>query len=284
MRSRGLGVIILTGVLAIALAAALLFLPKAYVVAREIRGETRLTRFFTEAPDTSFELVDLSKVHIDRVLEIMGVPPEFRPVFALHGQQSGSVYVVLSDPARTRHMIFYTGARGIEVRELEFTELSREQLEKEGPAYEVEVNGTKARIEGVLKCEITKRASQYESLQVGRIDFDCYYTTRLGGVSLATTHAKGVFYYIPGQMVTGYTDLSYVQVHQPYVQICWFRPDVSGVGQQVAALKAEGKFQICFAITSTQWTQFARFVLDAQSESYWCEGSHSAWAAPSCLC
>ncbi|MEZ0346368.1 MAG: hypothetical protein ABWK01_07445 [Infirmifilum sp.] len=248
-----------------------------------IRGEVGLEAGFKDVPDTEYELIDVSKIPRE-VLDLAGVGPGYEPVFSVAGRQSHALYVVLKNDESAKHLVFYAGAKGVRVEELEFSEVSEERVERDGPVQRLVVDGREVEVRGRLACGVKKSTARYGTLQVSSIYFDCWYTTYLGSTQLATTHSRGYVYYIPGQVVTSFTDLSYYTVHNPLVESCWFRSYPSGVGQPVGSLTAEGKFLTCFVAASTQWTQFARFVVDARTGGYWCEGAHNAWASPGCNC
>jgi len=210
--------------------------------------------------------------------------------FAVADKRTDAVYVLFSDSNLTRSVLAVVHRGDVRFIELKFRKV--DEREFQGPAYNQEVvtdKGTE-RMVGVAKC----RATYYESytdepakLDVGVLQFsrayvDCHYTTQIGGANLVTTHAAAWVDYIPNSAILAVTDASYDQIHSPVVSKCRFSSR-SSVSLTSASVRAEGKYLICYYVTSTQWTQFSQLVFWVNGQVS-CSGSHSAWAANGCGC
>lgn|GEM_PF-4521021 len=211
------------------------------------------------------------------------VPPGYKPLFAVKDPE-GRVFVVLADAKLREHVLLVSRGDGYSREGLVFEKVS-EQVIRSGPSVQkVETkDGKVEEMVGVSECRLVEEKASFGAFQVARVYFDCHYTTQLGGLRLATTHSRGYVYYIPGDKVTAVVDMSYDAVHSPVVRKCWFRHTYSGVGTPAVSVTAQGKYLLCYSLTSTKWTQKSWFVFDVYGLKD-CRGSHTAWADMGCDC
>lgn len=251
---------------------------KAWETAKSITGKKGLEieeKSFENSKE-NFELLNLN------TLVLRDIPNGYKPLFAVRSRE-GKVFVVLSDANYSRHLIMIIEDGKYAVHDLIFRKVSDEVIQGNRYVQEVIVKGEVKKMEGFSQCRIVVKEAIYGILSVNNLYFDCHYTTQIAGFNLVTTHASGYIYYIPGDKITGIVDLSYDQVHNPLVNKCRFSHSASGVGTPAASVRAEGKYLICYQVTSTQWEQWSQFVFDVYGLKH-CEGSHSAWVAIGCGC
>ncbi|RLE60159.1 MAG: hypothetical protein DRJ35_04015 [Thermoprotei archaeon] len=251
---------------------------KARETARNIIGEKSL-ELKEEAFEDSRENFVLLNVS---TLILRNVPKGYKPLFGVKSRE-GKIFVVLSDANYSRHLIMVIEDKRYVVHNLDFKKVSDEVKQGKRYVQEVKVKGEVKKIEGFSQCRIVMEEAVYGVLSMNRLYFDCSYTTQFVGLRLVTTHARGYIYYIPGDKVTTIIDLSYDQLHSSVITRCRFRHTASGTGTPAATVRAEGKYLICYDITSTQWVQRSQFVFDIYGLRD-CDGSHSAWAAIGCGC
>ncbi|MCD6562763.1 MAG: hypothetical protein J7K23_02450 [Thermoproteales archaeon] len=245
--------------------------------AKKITGEKHLIlrEETLTVSNSKFLLLNLSK------LDLKNIPKGYKPLFAL--KYLDKVFVILSDKNYSNHLIMILSNGKYNISELRFRKVLEKSREGVKHVQEVKVKGEVKKMEGFSKCKIIEEDAKYGVLQVDRLYFDCYYTTRLGGYDMVTTHARGYIYYIPNDKVTSIVDMSYDKIHSPIVTKCWFKHSSTGTGTPTATIQAKGKYLICYVITSTQWTQRSQFVFDVYGLRD-CDGSHTAWPAPGCKC
>lgn len=198
--------------------------------------------------------------------------------------EDDTIYVLYADRTYERYKLAIIRGSKEELIDVSFSVVEKGACRSKTYVQKASFNGTIREIEGERRCEYKIGRLDYEPLSSIRSTYvDCYYTTYVGGMAQVTVHARGYFYYIYGDKITQIVDLSYDQIHNPAITKCWFRHRSSGVGTVAGSIRSEGHYLLCYAVTSTQWTQYAVAVVDV-----WgfvdCDGHHTAWWEFACNC